>query len=102
MTVKLDKQFIVDELKKQGESTKAQKVLDAFPAKIDREEHAGLLMKLGVDPASSPRRQLRKGWPVFERRAHALQVKEHGWLDQSAYTGRYGEKAKVDTRCMRR
>jgi hypothetical protein len=85
MTVKPDRQFIVDELKKQGESTKAQKVLDAFPAKIDREEHAGLLMKLGVDPGQLAEKAAKKGWPVFERRAHALQVKEHRWLDQSAY-----------------
>jgi hypothetical protein len=61
MTVKLDKQFIVDELKKQGESAKAQKALDELPAKIDHEEDAGLLLKLGVDPGQLAEKAAKKG-----------------------------------------
>jgi hypothetical protein len=61
MTVKLDKQFIVDELKKQGQSAKAQEALDELPAKIDHEEHAGLLLKLGVDPGRLAEKAAKKG-----------------------------------------
>jgi hypothetical protein len=53
--VLLDKQFVIDELKKQGESAKAQKALDELPAKIDHEQHAALLMKLGIDPGQEAR-----------------------------------------------
>ena len=48
--VQIDRQFVLDELKKQGESDRVQKAIDELPAKIDHEQHAGLLMKLGIDP----------------------------------------------------
>ena len=48
--MQLDKQFVIDELKKQGQSQQAQKALDEFPAKIDHEQHAAVLEKFGLDP----------------------------------------------------
>jgi hypothetical protein len=33
--VQIDSQFVVDELKKQGESDRVQKAIDELPAKID-------------------------------------------------------------------
>ena len=59
--VKLDKQFVVDELKKQGESAKAQKALDELPAKIDHEQHAALLEKFGIDPGQLAEKAAKKG-----------------------------------------
>ena len=48
--MQLDKQFVIEELKKQGQSQQVQKALDELPAKVDHEQHAQLLEKLGLDP----------------------------------------------------
>src|SRR5205814_688591 len=48
--MQLDKQFVLDELKKEGESQKAQQALAGLPEKIDHEQHAALLEKFGLDP----------------------------------------------------
>jgi len=48
--MQLDKQFVIDELKKQGQSDQVQKALDELPAKVDHEQHAALLEKFGLDP----------------------------------------------------
>lgn len=44
----LDKQFVIEELKKQGQSERVQKALDELPAKVDHEQHAAQLEKLGL------------------------------------------------------
>ncbi|MDX6413559.1 MAG: hypothetical protein QOH23_969 [Gaiellaceae bacterium] len=59
--MKLDKQFVIDELKKQGESEKAQKALNELPAKIDHERHAALLLKFGIDPGQLAEKAAKKG-----------------------------------------
>jgi hypothetical protein len=59
--MKIDRQFVVDELKKQGESAKAQKALDELPAKIDHEQHAALLEKFGIDPGQLVEKAAKKG-----------------------------------------
>ena len=59
--MQIDKQFVVDELKKQGESAEAQKALDELPAKIDHERHAALLEKLGIDPGQLAEKAAKKG-----------------------------------------
>lgn len=46
----LDKQFVLDELKKQGRNEHVQKAIQELPAKIDHEQHAALLEKFGLDP----------------------------------------------------
>jgi hypothetical protein len=38
--MQFDKQFVIDELKKQGQSQHVQKALDELPAKVDHEQHA--------------------------------------------------------------
>ena len=48
--MQLDKQFVIDEIKKQGDSPRVQAALDQLPAKIDHEKDAALLQKFGVDP----------------------------------------------------
>ena len=48
--MQLDKQFIIDELRKQGQNEHVQKAIQELPDKIDHEQHAGLLTKFGIDP----------------------------------------------------
>jgi hypothetical protein len=56
-----DKQLVLDELKKQGQSDKVQKAIQELPDKIDHEQHAELLMKLGVDPGKLAARAAEQG-----------------------------------------
>ena len=59
--MQLDKQFVLDELKKEGQSEQVQKALDELPEKIDHEEHAALLGKLGLDPGKLAEQAAKKG-----------------------------------------
>ena len=59
--MQLDKQFVIDELKKQGQSEQAQKALDELPAKIDHEQHAALLQKFGLDPGQLAEKAAKAG-----------------------------------------
>lgn len=42
--------LIEQELEKQGRSAEAQKLLAELPAKVDHDQHADLLKKVGLDP----------------------------------------------------
>ena len=57
----LDKQFVLDELKKEGQSEKVQHALDELPDKIDHEQHAALLTKLGLDPGKLVQQAAERG-----------------------------------------
>jgi hypothetical protein len=46
----IPKELIVKELEKQGKSEQVQKALAELPEKVDHEQHAQLLEKLGIDP----------------------------------------------------
>ena len=59
--MQLDKQFVIDELKKQGQSQEAQKALDELPAKIDHEQHAAVLEKFGLDPGQLAEKAAKAG-----------------------------------------
>ena len=59
--MQLDKQFVIDELKKQGQSDQVQKALDELPAKVDHEQHAALLEKFGLDPGKLAQKAVEKG-----------------------------------------
>jgi hypothetical protein len=59
--MQIDKQFVIDELKKQGQSQHVQKALDELPAKVDHEQHAALLQKFGVDPGQLAERAAKAG-----------------------------------------
>lgn len=48
--VELDKQFVLDELKKQGQSQQVQQALAQLPQVIDHQRDAALLEQLGIDP----------------------------------------------------
>jgi hypothetical protein len=47
--VQLDKSMIIDFLKQQGQQHQAQEAEQQLPDKVDTEQHASLLEKLGVD-----------------------------------------------------
>ena len=57
----LDKQFVLDELKKQAESEKVQQALNELPDKIDHEHHAELLTKFGLDPGKLAQKAAERG-----------------------------------------
>ena len=57
----LDKQFVLDELKKEGQSEKVQHALAELPDKIDHEQHAALLTKLGLDPGKLVQKAAERG-----------------------------------------
>ena len=48
--MELPTKLIEDELAKQGRSAEAQKILAELPDRIDHEQHAQQLEKLGLDP----------------------------------------------------
>ena len=59
--MQFDKQFVIDELKKQGQSQHVQKALDELPAKVDHERDAALLQKVGIDPGQLAEKAAREG-----------------------------------------
>jgi hypothetical protein len=56
-----DKQFVIDELKKQGSSAQVQKAIQELPDKIDHEKHAAELKKFGLDPGALVQKAAEKG-----------------------------------------
>jgi hypothetical protein len=59
--MQLDKQFVLDELRKEGKSEQVQHALNELPEKIDHEHHAALLEKLGLDPGKLAEKALAQG-----------------------------------------
>ena len=59
--MQFDKQFVIDELKKQGQSQQVQKALDELPPKVDHEQHAAQLQKLGLDPGKLAEKAAKEG-----------------------------------------
>jgi hypothetical protein len=59
--MQFDRQFVIDELKKEGQSAQVQKALDKLPATVDHEQHAALLEKLGVDPGKLAEKAAKEG-----------------------------------------
>jgi hypothetical protein len=59
--MELDKQFILDELRKQGQNEHVQKAIQELPDKIDHERHASLLTKFGIDPGKLVASAIERG-----------------------------------------
>jgi hypothetical protein len=59
--MQLDKQFVLNELKKEGQSEKVQQALNELPEKIDHEQHAAQLEKLGLDPGKLAEKAAERG-----------------------------------------
>ena len=59
--MKFDKQFVISELEKQGKSERVQQALDELPDKVDHNEHAAQLQKLGLDPGQLAEKAAKEG-----------------------------------------
>ena len=59
--MQLDKQFVLDELKKEGQSAQVQKAMQELPKKIDHDQHAALLEKFGLDPGKLAEKAAQRG-----------------------------------------
>jgi hypothetical protein len=59
--MKIDKDLVIDEIKKQGQSPHVQQALDELPAKVDHEQHAAMLEKYGLDPGKLAERAAKEG-----------------------------------------
>jgi hypothetical protein len=59
--MKIDKELVLDELRKQGQSERVQKALEELPAKVDHEQHATLLEKFGIDPGQLAEKGAKRG-----------------------------------------
>lgn len=59
--MEFDRQFVLNELKKEGQSEKVQKALDELPEKVDHEKHAALLEKFGLDPGKLAEKAATRG-----------------------------------------
>jgi hypothetical protein len=46
----IDKDLVLDELRKQGKNEHVQQAIQELPDKIDHNEHAAQLEKFGIDP----------------------------------------------------
>ena len=57
----IDKSFVIEHLREEGQSEKVQHALDELPDKIDHEKHAQLLAKVGVDPGKLAEKAAQRG-----------------------------------------
>ena len=48
--MQIDKEFVIQHLREAGKNEHVQKALEELPDKIDHEQHAQQLQKLGIDP----------------------------------------------------
>ncbi len=59
--MQFDKQFVLDELRKQGQNQHVQKAIAELPDKIDHEQHSALLEKFGLDPGQLAAKVAERG-----------------------------------------
>jgi hypothetical protein len=59
--MQLDKQFVLDELRKAGQNDRVQQAVQELPDKIDHEQHAASLQKLGLDPGQLAEKAAQRG-----------------------------------------
>jgi hypothetical protein len=58
--MQLDKQDVVDLLRKEGKNEHVQKALQELPDKIDHEQHAQMLERFGIDPGKLADKAIEK------------------------------------------
>jgi hypothetical protein len=59
--MRLDKQFVLDELRKEGQSDQVQKAIAELSEKIDHDQRAALLQKFGLDPGKLGEKAVERG-----------------------------------------
>jgi len=57
----IDKQFVIEELRKAGKEEHVQKAIDELPEKIDHNEHAAQLERFGLDPGKLAEKAAQRG-----------------------------------------
>jgi hypothetical protein len=57
----IDKQFVLEELRKAGKDEHVQKAIQELPDKIDHNEHAAMLEKFGLDPGKLAEKAAERG-----------------------------------------
>ena len=62
--MELDKQFVLDELRKAGQNQQVENAVKELPEKIDHDQHAALLQKFGLDPGKLVEKATERGSPV--------------------------------------
>jgi len=59
--MQLDKQFVLDELRKAGQNQHVEKAIQELPEKIDHDQDARLLEKFGLDPGKLAEKAAQRG-----------------------------------------
>jgi hypothetical protein len=59
--MQLDKQFVIDELRKAGQNQHVEKAIQELPERIDHDQHAALLQKFGLDPGKLAQHAAERG-----------------------------------------
>jgi hypothetical protein len=59
--MQIDKSFVIEHLRETGQNEKVQHALDQLPEKIDHNEHAQQLEKLGIDPGQLAEKAAKQG-----------------------------------------
>jgi len=59
--MQLDKQLVLDELRKTGQDDRVQQAVQELPDRIDHEQHAAALQKLGLDPGQLAETAVQRG-----------------------------------------
>ena len=59
--MELDKEFVLDELRKAGKNEHVEKAIQELPDKIDHDQHAATLEKFGLDPGKLVEKAAERG-----------------------------------------
>jgi hypothetical protein len=59
--MQIDKSFVLEHLREEGQSDKVQHALDQLPERVDHEKHAQMLEKLGIDPGQLAEKAAKRG-----------------------------------------
>jgi hypothetical protein len=59
--MQLDKEWVLGELKKEGQSSQVQQAIQELPDKIDHQHDAELLTKFGLDPGKLAEKAAARG-----------------------------------------
>jgi hypothetical protein len=57
----IDKELVIEELRKAGKDEHVQHVIDDLPEKIDHDAHAQELERLGLDPGALAKKAADRG-----------------------------------------
>jgi hypothetical protein len=59
--MQIDKEFVLDELRKAGKDEHVQHAIQELPDKVDHNEHAALLERFGLDPGKLAEKAAERG-----------------------------------------